>query len=42
MKKFMIVSVVAALLAGCTPPEVAAPEVEEEPPIVPLSIKLPS
>lgn len=38
MRNLMIITTLAVLLAGCTPPEVKEPEQE----IIPLSIPLPS
>ncbi|WP_268777977.1 hypothetical protein [Sulfitobacter geojensis] len=42
MKHLMMITSLAALLAGCTPPEVEAPVEEPEQEIIPLSIALPT
>ncbi|KHA52764.1 MAG: hypothetical protein ACSHW6_08175 [Sulfitobacter geojensis] len=42
MKHLMMITTLAALLAGCTPPEAEAPVEEPEQEIIPLSIALPT
>lgn len=42
MKHLVVITTLAVLLAGCTPPEAAVPVEEPEQEIIPLTIALPT